>query len=213
MQWDDGVSGYRNAIQLTATLLFIHPFTTFHFNRFHLDSIFYCNTQGKFSTKSDVWSFAITLWEILTFAREQPFENLSDEKVVENFGHIYKDDKKHVSNNFQLWLYYFCIQNFFFVLFVHFSLRQMTSKRRRRRRTFLSRIFQIFTFNLKSHCAVFRRSTWMSFVIKFLWGHISLSLFFLLSQEVRLLILKYLWINAKRSIPKDANMITIIFVL
>lgn len=44
-----------------------------------------------------MWSFAITLWEILTFAREQPFENLSDEKVVENFGHIYKDDKKHVS--------------------------------------------------------------------------------------------------------------------
>lgn len=46
-----------------------------------------------------MYSFAITLWEILTFAREQPFENLSDEKVVENFGHIYKDDKKHVSTH------------------------------------------------------------------------------------------------------------------
>lgn len=53
--------------------------------------------QGKFSSKSDVWSFAITLWEILTYAREQPYENLSDEKVIENCGHIYQDDKKHVS--------------------------------------------------------------------------------------------------------------------
>ncbi|XP_055709689.1 discoidin domain-containing receptor 2 [Phlebotomus papatasi] len=50
---------------------------------------------GKFTSKSDVWSFAITLWEILTFAREQPFENMSDEKVIENIGHIYQDDKKH----------------------------------------------------------------------------------------------------------------------
>ncbi|XP_037031217.1 discoidin domain-containing receptor 2 isoform X2 [Bradysia coprophila] len=50
---------------------------------------------GKFTSKSDVWSFAITLWEILTFAREQPFENMTDEKVIENIGHIYQDDKKH----------------------------------------------------------------------------------------------------------------------
>ncbi|XP_059166256.1 discoidin domain-containing receptor 2-like isoform X2 [Physella acuta] len=47
---------------------------------------------GKFTTKSDVWSFAVTLWEILTFAREQPFIALTDEQVIENAGHCYRDD-------------------------------------------------------------------------------------------------------------------------
>ncbi|XP_065345024.1 discoidin domain-containing receptor tyrosine kinase B isoform X3 [Cloeon dipterum] len=47
---------------------------------------------GKFSSKSDVWSFAVTLWEVLTFAREQPFEELSDAKVLENLAHICDDD-------------------------------------------------------------------------------------------------------------------------
>lgn len=41
--------------------------------------------------------YGVLLWEILTFAREQPFENLTDEKVVENIGHIFQDNKKHVS--------------------------------------------------------------------------------------------------------------------
>lgn len=41
--------------------------------------------------------YGVLLWEILTFAREQPFENLTDEKVIENIGHIYQDNKKHVS--------------------------------------------------------------------------------------------------------------------
>ena len=48
--------------------------------------------QGKFSTKTDVWSFAVTLWEVLTFARERPFDSLSDEQVIENCGYFYQGD-------------------------------------------------------------------------------------------------------------------------
>ena len=48
--------------------------------------------QGKFSTKSDIWSFGVTLWEVLTVARQQPFEGLSDEQVIDNSGHYYRND-------------------------------------------------------------------------------------------------------------------------
>ena len=54
--------------------------------------------QGKFTTKSDVWSFAVTLWEVLTFARDQPFDGLTDEQVIENAGHYYRDDNQQVGN-------------------------------------------------------------------------------------------------------------------
>lgn len=48
--------------------------------------------QGKFTAKTDVWSFAVTLWEILTFATDQPFKTLTDEQVIENSGHYYRND-------------------------------------------------------------------------------------------------------------------------
>uniref|UniRef100_A0A1B6DNW4 Protein kinase domain-containing protein n=1 Tax=Clastoptera arizonana TaxID=38151 RepID=A0A1B6DNW4_9HEMI len=51
---------------------------------------------GKFTTKSDVWSFAVTLWEILTFAREQPFEELSDECVIDNATNFYQSSGKEM---------------------------------------------------------------------------------------------------------------------
>ena len=39
---------------------------------------------SQYSARSDVWAFGVTLWEILTFARELPYEALSDKEVVEN---------------------------------------------------------------------------------------------------------------------------------
>ena len=44
--------------------------------------------QGAYTTKSDVWAFGVTLWEILTFAREQPYEALSDNQVIENMSEL-----------------------------------------------------------------------------------------------------------------------------
>nr|CAI5859950.1 unnamed protein product [Callosobruchus analis] len=43
----------------------------------------------RYSCSSSVWSFAVTLWEILNFCCERPFSNLSNEKVIQNAEHMY----------------------------------------------------------------------------------------------------------------------------
>ena len=39
---------------------------------------------GRFSAKTDVWAFGVTMWEIFTLAKGQPYSHLQDHDVVED---------------------------------------------------------------------------------------------------------------------------------
>ncbi|KAI5700845.1 hypothetical protein M8J75_003458 [Diaphorina citri] len=49
---------------------------------------------GKNTTKSDVWSFAVTLWEILIHCNQRPYAELTNEQVIENCSHWYQNNSK-----------------------------------------------------------------------------------------------------------------------
>ena len=49
--------------------------------------------QCKYTTKSDVWSFGICLWEILQLASVRPYSGLTDDKVLSGLEAIYAGDE------------------------------------------------------------------------------------------------------------------------
>ncbi|KAF2351493.1 Serine-threonine/tyrosine-protein kinase catalytic domain [Trinorchestia longiramus] len=48
--------------------------------------------EGRFSSKSDVWSFGVTLWELFTLGSCHPYDTMSDSGLLENLSHCYHGD-------------------------------------------------------------------------------------------------------------------------
>ncbi|XP_066592503.1 discoidin domain-containing receptor 2-like [Prorops nasuta] len=43
----------------------------------------------RYTCSSSVWSFAVTLWEIMSLAREKPFQHLTNDQIIQNAENMY----------------------------------------------------------------------------------------------------------------------------
>ncbi|XP_033223235.1 epithelial discoidin domain-containing receptor 1-like [Belonocnema kinseyi] len=50
----------------------------------------------RYTCSSTVWSFAVTLWEVMSFAREKPFQHLTNEQVIQNAELMYYGEELQV---------------------------------------------------------------------------------------------------------------------
>lgn len=53
--------------------------------------------QDRYTCSSSTWSFAVTLWEVMSLAREKPFQHLSNDQVIQNAEHMYYGAELQVS--------------------------------------------------------------------------------------------------------------------
>lgn len=49
--------------------------------------------KGKRSCQTDVWSFAVTVWEICMDCKETPYADLTSEQVLENYARWYENER------------------------------------------------------------------------------------------------------------------------
>lgn len=53
--------------------------------------------KDRYTCPSTVWSFAVTMWELLSMAKDKPFPHLTNEQVIHNAEQMYYGGELQVS--------------------------------------------------------------------------------------------------------------------